>query len=125
MDRSLLQWQAQLKKIKEWDEWARISCLVSAQLQASLTCDTLNHCDLIRGACRDCQAVLLSDVLRTEGQFPSPSHGFDCLDCSEDECACHLLINCQSSLYFCNNALQWLLQMNLNGYIILHLKHGL
>ena len=55
------------------DEWARTSCLVSAQLQASTTCDTLEHHDLMLSACRALQAVLLSDLPRTEGQFPSPS----------------------------------------------------
>ena len=83
---------AQLRKIREWDEWACISCLVSAQLHAFTTIGTRKHCDLTRGTSRTCQAVPMSDLPRTEGQFPSPSRGLDCLDCSEDECAFYLLI---------------------------------
>lgn len=38
-------------------------------------------------------AVLLSDTPRTRGHFPFPSRAvIDCVDCSEDECACRLLI---------------------------------
>ena len=68
------QWQAQLGR-KKGSGMSRvyICCLVSAQLQASTTCDTLEHHDLMLRACRALQAVLLSDLPRTEGQFPSPS----------------------------------------------------
>ena len=71
-------------RYREWDEWAHTSYLVSAQLQASTTYDTLEHHDSMLSACRALQAVLLSDLPRTEGHSLLRV-AFDFLECSEDE----------------------------------------